>query len=71
MTITSMPKQHQLAAQAVRHALQGMLGCAVGPHKRSTVLPEMDDMLMMRPGGPFKVASAPSCGRKACKEATS
>lgn len=31
-------KQHQLPAEAVRHALQGMLGSAVGPNKRSAVL---------------------------------
>ena len=31
-------KQHQLSAEAVRHALQGVLGSAVGPNERSAVL---------------------------------
>ena len=49
-------EQHQLAAQGVRHALQGMLGGAVGSHKGRAVL--------ARDGG--HVDDAPGALRREC-----
>ena len=60
------PIQQQLTSQARREGLQAALGSGICGHEGVDSRAAPEEIIMMRPGSPRSVRSAPSSGRKAC-----
>ena len=66
--MTSMPKSISSRRKLSDMPSKPCLEAAYAPMKGAANLPPIDETMMMRPGGPVSVRSAPSSGRNACRQ---